>query len=132
MLLKKLAVVFILSILLQKSFAQITDSLRYFLDNEEKPANKISAVYSLIVYKTKSADTLYQRTMYSAFRNNIICIGTCKNAKSEVMQGLYIYYDNEGHKMLSSNFINNKEHGNLDKWYTDGKIEKKYHLPFGK
>ena len=132
MLLKKLAIVFILSILLQKSFAQITDTLRYFLDNEERPVNKISAVYRLIVYKAKLTDTLYQRILYSASRNNIICIGTCKDAQGEVKQGVYIYYYNEGNKMLSTNFINNKEDGNLDKWYPDGKIEKKYHLAFGK
>ncbi|MEO6251863.1 MAG: energy transducer TonB [Ferruginibacter sp.] len=108
------------------------DTLHYYVDYYEKPADPEKAIYHIRVYKEKPGDIYWKRDMYGHFENNLISSGTTKDPLGETRHGNFLFYYIDGAKNESGRYDNGKKEGEWTQWYDDGKVLAVYHYKNGK
>src|SRR5882724_2601715 len=78
------------------AFAQQNDTLIYFLNSYNEPADRLHAVYMLKIYKAKPSDVLWKREYITNADHKLLSTGTCKDSLGNIKQGSYKFFDYNG------------------------------------
>src|SRR5258708_10153559 len=113
-------------------FAQQNDTLKYYLNSDDEPAEKLHAAYLIKVYKEKPTDILWKRDYMTNADHKLLATGYCKDSLGKIKQGDYKSFDYKGKLERTGHFENDKHDGEWIGYFPSGKMESIYHYTEGK
>ncbi len=130
MLLNKILLLILFSSLFLTGFAQQTDTIYNYLDEEEMPVDRNVSVYQIKLYKVNPADYDWKRELYK--KSILVSNGRSKDKQGLIKQGDFTYYSADGKITETGRFYENEKEGEWNEWFENGKPSSCYHYRNGK